>query len=58
MNPIPSMSIAHFEVDPKQGKLTAGYTIRKHTPLFAHSPQGQTCRLPNLLPGDPYGRWN
>ena len=50
LNPVPSMSIARFEVDPEQGKLTTGYRIRRHTPLFAQTPQGLTCRFRTCYP--------
>jgi type VI secretion system protein ImpG len=38
--PLPSITVARFEVDPKQGKLTEGYLLPKHTPVFAESTQG------------------
>src|SRR6185503_4223191 len=38
--PLPSMSIARFEVDPDQGKLTSGYLLPKHTPVIAESTDG------------------
>ena len=50
LNPVPSMSIARFEVDPTQGKLTSGYTIAPTTPLFAQSHQGQTIRFRTCYP--------
>lgn len=50
LNPVPSMAIARFEVDPEQGQLTAGYTIDKHTPLFARSTEGLTCRFRTCYP--------
>lgn len=50
MNPVPSMAIAHFAVDPEQGQLTTGYRIGKNTTLFAHSPQGLTCRFRTCYP--------
>ena len=50
LNPIPSMSVARFEVDPTQGKLTTGHLIPKHTPLFAQTQQGQICRLRTCYP--------
>jgi type VI secretion system protein ImpG len=33
--PMPSMSIARIELNPKAGKLTSGYLVPKHTPVFA-----------------------
>jgi type VI secretion system protein ImpG len=38
--PLPSITVARFDVDPKQGKLTEGYLLPKHTPVFAESTQG------------------
>ncbi len=38
--PLPSITVARFDVDPKQGKLTAGYLLPKHTPVFADSTEG------------------
>jgi type VI secretion system protein ImpG len=38
--PLPSITVARFDVDPKQGKLTAGYLLPKHTPVFAESTSG------------------
>lgn len=43
--PVPAMSIARFEVDPTQGKLTTGRLIAKNTPLFANTTQGLPCRF-------------
>ena len=37
LSPVPSMSVAAFEVDPDRGKLTSGHTIPKHTPLFSRA---------------------
>ena len=50
LNPVPSMAIARFEVDPKQGKLTAGYTVPKDTALFAQTPTGLTCHFRTSFP--------
>lgn len=50
VNPVPPMSVAQFEVDPTQGKLTTGYTIPRHTQLFAQTPQGLTCRFRTCYP--------
>ncbi len=40
--PTPSMSIARFNVDPTAGKLTSGYLVPKHTPLFALTGRDRT----------------
>nr|MDP9122394.1 type VI secretion system baseplate subunit TssF [Acidobacteriota bacterium] len=50
LNPVPSMAVAHLEVDPDLGKLTTGYTVPKHTPLFAQSPAGPVCRFRTCYP--------
>ena len=50
LNPIPSMAIARFEVDPERGKITSGHRVAKHTPLFAHSPNGPVCRFRTCYP--------
>jgi len=50
LNPMPSVGVARFEVDPTQGKLTTGHRIEKHTPLFAQTPQGLTCRFRTCYP--------
>lgn len=49
-NPIPSMSIARFDVDPAQGKITTGYAVAKHTSLFAYTAQGLPCRFRTCYP--------
>jgi type VI secretion system protein ImpG len=33
--PVPSLSVAQIAVDPSAAKLTSGYVIPRHTPLFA-----------------------
>ncbi|HEY0601546.1 MAG TPA: type VI secretion system baseplate subunit TssF [Herpetosiphonaceae bacterium] len=48
--PIPSMSIAQFEVEPSQGQLTAGFNIARHTPLFTETHDGQTCWFRTCYP--------
>jgi type VI secretion system protein ImpG len=51
LNPVPSMAIAAFEVDPKRGKLTSGHVIPKHTPLFTHAAEGEAlCRFRTCYP--------
>ncbi len=50
VNPIPSMSIAQFQVDPTKGKLTKGYNIPKETPLFAYSEKDVSCRFQTIYP--------
>lgn len=48
--PIPSMSIAQFGLDPKQGKLTAGYAIERGTTLYSRPIQGTPCRFRTCYP--------
>jgi type VI secretion system protein ImpG len=50
LSPVPSISVASFEVDPLQGKLTTGHPIREHTPLFAKTAQGLPCRFRTCYP--------
>lgn len=45
INPLPSVSIAQFEVDPAKAKMTTGYPIPRHTSLFAYAEEGLTCRF-------------
>lgn len=48
--PIPAMAIAAFEIDPKEGKLGSGYTIAKHSPLFATAQTGPVCYFRTAYP--------
>lgn len=52
--PLPSITVARFDVDPKQGKLTSGYLLPKHTPVFAEStdggPAARTLRFRTAYP--------
>ena len=50
VNPIPPMSVARFDVDPEQGKLTTGFRVERHTQLFAYTSQGHTCRFRTCYP--------
>ena len=49
-NPIPSMAIAQFNVAHDQGKMTTGFTIDRHTSLFADAPNGSVCRFRTCYP--------
>jgi len=49
-SPIPSMAIAQFNVAQDQGKMTTGFTIDRHTPLFADAPNGVSCRFRTCYP--------
>jgi type VI secretion system protein ImpG len=48
--PIPSMSIAQFALDSKQGKLTTGYAIERGTTLYSKPIQGTPCRFRTSYP--------
>lgn len=50
VNPIPPMAVAHFQVDPDQGKLTTGHELRAGTTLFAQTDTGLTCRFRTCYP--------
>lgn len=50
VEPLPSMAIARFNVDPERGKLTGGYHIPKGASLFANAPNGMTCRFQSAYP--------
>lgn len=55
VQPLPSMSVAQFSLDPTQGKVTAGFRVARHTmlhartarsqPASAQAPQSQECRF-------------
>jgi type VI secretion system protein ImpG len=49
-SPIPSMAIAQFNIDPEQGKMTTGFTIDRHTSLFADAANGVFCRFRTCYP--------
>ncbi|HEU4766451.1 MAG TPA: type VI secretion system baseplate subunit TssF [Pyrinomonadaceae bacterium] len=49
-SPIPSMAIAQFNIDPEQGKMTTGFTIDRHTSLFADAANGVLCRFRTCYP--------
>lgn len=50
VSPVPSMSVAHFQVDPTQGKLTSGREIPRHTALYARAENGLHCRFRTSYP--------
>ncbi|MBW8309152.1 MAG: type VI secretion system baseplate subunit TssF [Candidatus Paracaedibacteraceae bacterium] len=50
INPIPSMAIAQFVVDPTKGKLTTGFSIPAKTPLQSFSEEGVACRFRTAYP--------
>ena len=49
-NPIPSMSVARFMVDPSRGKFDKGFPIPKDTPLYAETGTGEPCRFMTCYP--------
>ena len=49
-SPIPSMAIAQFNIAPDQGQLTSGFTIDRHTSLFADAANGVFCRFRTSYP--------
>jgi type VI secretion system protein ImpG len=49
-SPVPSMAIAQFNVDPDQAKMTTGFNIEPHTPLFADATDGLYCRFRTCYP--------
>lgn len=50
LNPIPSIAIAQFVVDPTQGKITSGYEVGQHTALFAETLEALPCRFRTCYP--------
>jgi type VI secretion system protein ImpG len=48
--PVPAMSIAQFDVDSDQGKLTSGYTIDARRALFSKPSQQTRCRFRTCYP--------
>ncbi|SAL24380.1 type VI secretion protein [Caballeronia udeis] len=45
VQPVPSMTVAQFELDPSQGKVTAGFKVPRHTGLQALTESGEACRF-------------
>lgn len=45
VQPIPSITVAQFALDPSQGKVTAGFEIEQGTSLYAKTLQSQECRF-------------
>jgi len=50
LNPLPSAAIAQFEVDPTKAKMTTGYPIPRHSPLFAYADEGLQCKFRTAYP--------
>src|SRR5438477_1189033 len=49
-NPIPSMAVVQFELDPAQNEITSGYTVPAQTPIETESIQGAPCRFRSCYP--------
>ncbi len=45
VQPVPSMSVAQFQLDPTQGKVTSGFQVPQHSALYANASDGQQCRF-------------
>jgi type VI secretion system protein ImpG len=50
LNPLPSMSLVQFVLDPEQGKLTSGYRIARGTMLYSQPVDGAACRFRTCYP--------
>jgi type VI secretion system protein ImpG len=50
LEPVPSMSIAKFEIDPNQLKDNLCCKIEKHTHLFAKTNEGHKCKFRTCFP--------
>ncbi|MBN9614638.1 MAG: hypothetical protein BGO25_06805 [Acidobacteriales bacterium 59-55] len=50
VNPIPPMTLARIVAEPGRGKLAAGYSIPRHTKLFAQTTGGLTCHFRTAYP--------
>lgn len=50
LNPIPSMSVVQFALDPDQGKLSTGYTIDRHRRLFSKPGRDTKCEFRTCYP--------
>ncbi len=45
LRPVPSMSIAEFQIDPERGKLTSALRIPKGTVLYSRPVEGVPCKF-------------
>lgn len=50
LRPVPSMTIARFDPDPEQGKLTAGHVVPRGTQLFIQTSENIPCRFRSCYP--------
>ncbi|CAG4897753.1 type VI secretion system baseplate subunit TssF [Paraburkholderia saeva] len=45
VQPVPAMTVVQFDLDPAQGKVTAGFRVPRHTGLQARMESGEVCRF-------------
>jgi type VI secretion system protein ImpG len=50
LRPIPSFSIAQFQLDPRQGNPSEAYRIKDETPLYTRSSSGGICTFQTCYP--------
>ncbi len=50
VQPIPSLSVARFDVDPQRASLSSGYDVPRGAGLFAHPEHGDICRFRTCYP--------
>lgn len=50
VQPLPSMSVAQFALDPAQGKVTSGFPVPRHTMLHARTAHAQPSSAPGQAP--------
>jgi type VI secretion system protein ImpG len=50
LDPVPPMTVAEFDVDPSQGRLSSGYLIPSGTSLFTKMDAGEVCRFRTTYP--------
>jgi type VI secretion system protein ImpG len=48
--PVPSIAVVQFVLDPDQGALSNGYTVDRHTTLYAKPSQGTICCFRTAYP--------
>ncbi|CAG4885662.1 type VI secretion system baseplate subunit TssF [Paraburkholderia gardini] len=45
VQPVPAMTVVQFDLDPAQGKVTAGFRVPRHTGLQVRTESGEACRF-------------
>jgi type VI secretion system protein ImpG len=50
VQPLPSMSVAQFALDPAQGKVTSGFPVPRHTMLHARTAHAHSSPAPGQAP--------